>query len=240
MRVHRPLVTVLVALVALAFGFLAAAQLRAEVIVPGNRVARGEALVRTVTDLERTNSTERMRVASLRSEVADLESAAARRSDSDRQLAQEVQDLRSHAGLTPVHGPGVSIDLANGIPGPDIEGRTAYLVNFEDVQDVVNVLFAGGAEAVAVNGHRVTPATAFGGSGSAVVVDQSEPLGSPFRIAAVGNRNGMEQALADPAALGGLRNRARSYGLRLTIAGSPDISLPPSDASVEPSYARPG
>ena len=239
MALRRPLVTVLVALVALAFGFLAAAQLRAELIVPGNRVARDQALVRTVTDLEKTNAASRLKVAGLRTEVSDLESAATRRSDADRQLAQEVQDLRAHAGLTPVHGPGVAVDLANGVPGPGIEGRTAYLINFEDIQDVVNLLFAGGAEAVAVNGHRITPASAFGGSGGAVVVDQSEPLGSPFRIAAVGNRNGMEQALAAPAALGGLRNRVRSYGVRLAITGSADLSLPASDASVEPTYARP-
>lgn len=239
MATRRPLAILLVALVALLFGFLVAAQLRAQLIVPGNRLARNEALVRSVQDLERSNQDERARVAALRGEVAGLETDEARRSDDARRLAQQVNDLRAHAGLTALHGPGVSVGVANGRPGPDLQGRTAYLVSFEDIQDVVNVLFAGGAEAVAVNGRRVTPGTAFAGSGDAVVVDQSGPLASPFRVVAVGDRGRMEQVLADPAALGNLRDRSRRYGLELTVAGSPDLSVPASDSSLEPRFAEP-
>lgn len=239
MATRRPLAILLVALVALLFGFLVAAQLRAQLIVPGNRLARSEALIRSVQDLERSNQDERARVAALRGDVAGLESDAARRSDDARRLAQQVDDLRAHAGLTALHGPGVTVVVANGRPGPDIQGRNAYLVSFEDVQDVVNALFAGGAEAVAVNGRRVTPETAFAGSGDAVVVDQSEPLSSPFRVVAIGDRGRMEQVLADPASLGDLRDRSRRYGLELTIAGSPDLSVPASDSSLEPRFAQP-
>ena len=239
MATRRPLAILLVALVALLFGFLVAAQLRSQLIVPGNRVARNDALVRTVQDLERTNQDERARVSSLRGDISGLEADEARRSDGARRLAQQVDDLRAHAGLTALHGPGVTVEVANGRPGPDIQARTAYLVNFEDVQDVVNTLFAGGAEAVAVNGHRVTPETAFAGSGGAVVIDQSGPLSSPFRIVGIGDRGRMEQVLADPASLGDLRDRSRRYGLELSVSGSPDLSVPASDASLEPRYAEP-
>lgn len=239
MASRRPLAVLLVALVALLFGFLVAAQLRAELIVPGNRLARNQALVRSVQDLDRSNQDERARVAALRAEVAALEADAAHRSDDARRLAQQVDDLRAHAGLTVLHGPGVTVEIADGRPGPDVQGRTAYLVSFEDVQDVVNVLFAGGAEAVAVNGHRVTPESAFAGSGGAVVVDQSGPLASPFRVVAVGDRGRMEQVLADPSSLGDLRDRSRRYGLELSIAGSPDLTVPAADSSLEPRFAQP-
>lgn len=238
MAKRRTLGYLLVAVAALAFGFLLAAQLRTQLLVPGNQVARNAALVRSVQDLERVNAGDRSRVAQLRRQVDALEAAAARRSNSTQALAQEVQDLRAHAGLTPLRGPGVTVMLANGQPGPDFQGRSAYLVNFEDVQDVVNTLYDGGAEGVAVNGHRVTPASAFGGSGSSVVVDQSEPLTSPFRITAVGNRGGMEQLLAQPAVLGDLRDRSRRYGLELVVTGSPDLTLPASDSGLMPRHAR--
>ena len=239
MRTRRPLATLLVALTALVFGFLVAAQLRAQLIVPGNRVARTESLVRTVQDLERANASERDRLQRLRVEIASLEAAAAQRSESARTAAQQVGELRQHAGLTPLRGPGVTVELGNGRPGADAESRSAYLVNFQDLQDVTNVLFASGAEAVAVNGHRVTPTTAFEGSGSAVVVDQSGPLSSPFRVVAVGNRSQMEQDLADPAALGDLRNRQRRYGLAVAVTGSPELTVPAAGASLEPRHAQP-
>src|SRR5579859_4095131 len=111
---RRLLAALVVALVALLFGFLLAAQLHSQLLVPGNRVARDQALVRSVQDLERSNQDERTRLAALRAEVDALESAAARRSESTRQLAQEVDDLRAHAGLTPLRGPGVTVRIANG------------------------------------------------------------------------------------------------------------------------------
>ncbi len=228
----------LVAATALAFGFLLAAQLRTQLLVPTNQVARDTALVRSVQELERINAGDRARVAALRQQIADLEAAAARRSEGAQRLNLEVQDLRAHAGLTPLKGPGVTVELADGRPGSDLSGQSGYRVNFQDVQDVVNALYAGGAEGVAVNGHRVTPASSFAGSAASVVIDQSEPLTSPFRVVAVGNRNQMEQLLAQPSVLGDLRNRGRRYGVGLTVTGAPDLSLPSADSSLSPRYAQ--
>jgi hypothetical protein len=59
--------------------------------------------------------------------------------------------------------PGVTVLLANGVPGPESGGQTRYLVNFQDVQDVVNLLFSQGAEGVSANGRRITPVTAYSG-----------------------------------------------------------------------------
>ena len=36
-----------------------------------------------------------------------------------------------------MHGPGVTVVLRNRVPRPDTGGQTRYLVNFQDVQDVV-------------------------------------------------------------------------------------------------------
>src|SRR5260370_8287982 len=86
-----------------------------------------------------------------------------------------------------MHGPGVAIDLANGVPGPDIGAQASYLVNFQDVQDIVNLLFAQGAEGVAVNGRRITPLTAYSGSAGEVVIAQRPPPSSPIPVISLGH-----------------------------------------------------
>src|SRR5438270_7501213 len=123
----------LVALVALAVGFLLAGQVKAQLLTPSNQVARNQALVRSVQDLERTNSSDRQEIASLRDQISALEAAAAGRSDTTRALQSVVADLRQHAGLTPIHGPGVKVVLTGGPSGGDPTGHARYLVTFQDV-----------------------------------------------------------------------------------------------------------
>ena len=234
MSSRRLLSLVVVGLVALATGFLVASQVKAELLsTPSSQLARYQALVRSVQDLEQTNQTLRGRIALLRQDIAALEADAAQQSATTRDLQGQVADLRAHAGLTPMHGPGVEVDLANGIPAPDTSGQPGYLVNYQDVQDVVNLLFARGAEAVAVNGRRITPLSAFSGSAGAVVVDQGPPLRAPIRILAVGDRNQMIEALDSPSSLPDIRARQVRFQLALSVSGSPDVTLPAYDSSLQ-------
>ncbi len=222
-----------VAAVALATGFLVAGQVKAQLLTPSNQVARYQALVRSVQDLEATNADSRRRIATLRSQIDALEADAASRSAATQTLQNQVADLRAHAGLTAMHGPGVEVDLANGVPGPATGGATGYLVNFQDVQDVVNLLFAQGAEGVAVNGRRITPLTSYSGSAGEVVIDQGPPLSSPLKVIAVGDRNRMFAALDDASALPDIRARQVQFQLRVAFFGSPDLALPAYDSSLQ-------
>jgi uncharacterized protein YlxW (UPF0749 family) len=223
----------LVALVALAVGFLLAGQVKAQLLTPSNQVARNQALVHSVQDLERTNDDDRRQIAALRAEISALEAQAAGRSDTTRALQDVVADLRAHAGLTPIHGPGVKVALVSGPPGNDPTGQTRYLVTFQDVQDLVNLLFAAGAEGISVSGRRITPLSSFSGSEGEVVIDQGPPLFSPIEIDAVGDRNRMVTALEDPNLLPSLRVRQVQFGIGLTATGEPDLALPAYDASLE-------
>lgn len=229
----------LVALVALATGFVLVGQVKAQLLTPSNQVARYQALVRSVQDLEATNASERGRIAGLRGQIDALEAAAAQRSAGTQALQSQVADLRAHAGLVAMHGPGVEVDLSNGVPGPVSGGQTGYLVNFQDVQDVVNLLFDQGAEAVAVSGRRITPLTAYSGSAGQVVIDQGPPLSSPIQILAVGDRNRMFSALEDPSALPDLRARQVQFDVQLHVTGSPDLLLPAYDSSLLTPHVAP-
>jgi uncharacterized protein YlxW (UPF0749 family) len=230
---RRAIGLALVALVALVIGFVLADQVRTQLLTPSNQVARYQALVRSVQELEATNADDRRQIADLRSQIATLEAAAAGRSATTQALQNQVADLRGHAGLVAVHGPGVEVMLRNGVAGPNAGAQTGYLVNFQDVQDVVNLLFAEGAEAVAVNGRRLTPLSSFSGSGGEIVVDQGPPITSPVKVDAIGDRNRMEAALDDSSALPDIRARQVQFALHLTFEGLPDILLPAYDSSLQ-------
>lgn len=228
-----------VAAVALATGFLVAGQAKVQLLTPSNQLARYQALVRSVQELEAANAESRRKIAALRAQIDALEAAAAQRSATTQALQGKVADLRARAGLTLLHGPGVEVDLADGVPGPDSGGEAGYLVNFKDVQDLVNLLFAQGAEGIAVNGHRITPLSYFSGSGGEVIVDQGPPLTAPIKVQAVGNRTRMEAALDNPSVLPDIRAREVQFQLQVSFSGSPNISLPAYDSSLDTRHVSP-
>jgi uncharacterized protein YlxW (UPF0749 family) len=228
-----------VAAVALATGFLVAGQAKVQLLTPSNQLARYQALVRNVQELEAANAESRQKIAALRAQIDALEAAAAQRSATTQALQGRVADLRARAGLTRLHGPGVEVDLANGVPGLDTTGDAGYLVSFKDVQDLVNLLFAQGAEGIAVNGRRITPLSYFSGSGGEVVVDQGPPLTAPIKVQAVGNRTRMEAALDNPSVLPDIRAREVQYQLQVSFRGSPDMSLPAYDSSLDTRHVSP-
>jgi uncharacterized protein YlxW (UPF0749 family) len=222
-----------VAAVALATGFLVAGQVKVQLLTPSNQVARYQALVRSVQQLEASNADSRHKIATLRSQINAMEAIAAQRSAATHALQNQVADLRAHAGLTTLHGPGVEVDLANGVPGLDSSSEPGYLVNFKDVQDLVNLLFARGAEGIAVNGRRITPLSAFSGSEGQVIIDQGPPVTAPIKLLAVGDRNRMEAALSDPSVLSDIRAREVQFQLQVNFSGGPDLALPAFDSSLD-------
>jgi uncharacterized protein YlxW (UPF0749 family) len=228
-----------VALVALAVGFLIAGQVKAQLLTPSNQVGRNQALIHSVQDLERTNQDDRQKIADLRAQIDALEADAANQSEATRALTATVDSLRAHAALTPMHGPGLQVDLSNGDPSTDPTGQARYLVNYQDVQDVVNLLWAAGAEGIAVSGRRITPISSFSGSEGEVVVDQGPPLFSPIEVVAVGDRNGMQVALGDVSQLQSLRIRVVQFSVGMKVTGLADAQLPAYDASLEIPYVKP-
>jgi uncharacterized protein YlxW (UPF0749 family) len=238
---RQHLVSILVvAAVAMATGFLVAGQVKVQLLTPSNQVARYQALVRSVQDLEATNAASRRRIAALRAQIDALEADASRRSAATQALQSQVADLRAHAGLTTLHGPGVEVDLGNGIAGPDQGVPPGYLVNFQDVQDIANLLFAHGAEGISVNGRRITPLSAFAGTAGQVIIDQGPPISSPLKVLAVGDRARMEAALNDPSAVPDIRAREVQFQLQLTFHSGPDVNLPAYDSSLEIPHVIPG
>lgn len=108
---------------------------------------------------------------------------------------QQLQQEEVNAGLTEVKGYGVRITLddsptrANAKDDPDY-----YVIHEEYIRQIVNWLWNGGAEAIAVNGQRVTSNTEVFCSGSYIQINGTRQM-APYIIEAVGDVHNLQSAL---------------------------------------------
>lgn len=173
--------------------------------------------------------------AQLRREVTAVRAQALGQDDRGRAAADQVAALELATGGVAVRGPGLVVtlddapdtrdDVAAGRGGQLGDGR----IYDRDLQDVVNALWGAGAEAVAVNGQRLTAQTAIRSAGEAVLVD-FRPLSPPYALHAVGDVDQMEPAFADGPTARRFQTWTSLYGLGFDIARSADLHLPAAAA----------
>lgn len=135
-------------------------------------------------------------VTRLREDKTRLEKAMGSRNEEADALNKSLQDTKIYAGLVPVEGPGIKIVLSDaknpgGIVTPD------NTIHDADVLKVVNELWAAGAEAVAVNNHRVVIKSSFRCVGPVIHVD-NVPIASPVTILAIGDADALYGGLNLP------------------------------------------
>ncbi|MGI5424473.1 DUF881 domain-containing protein [Streptomyces sp. CA-179760] len=138
------------------------------------------------------------------------------------------------SGAAAVHGPGVKLvvnDAKDTGAGGDGDPREASgfsdtgRVRDRDMQRVVNGLWESGAEAVSINGQRLTALSAIRAAGDAILVD-NKPLVPPYTVLAVGDGQRLStrfQNSADGLYLNALQE---SYGVRTAISAEDDLRLP--------------
>jgi len=100
----------------------------------------------------------------------------------------QLKDLESQTGLAPVRGSGAKITLRDG-PAPvnalTGEKNTAGQVKDTDLQLATNALWSLGAEAIAINGQRLTATSTIRQAGEAILVD-FRPVSTPYEVVAIG------------------------------------------------------
>jgi uncharacterized protein YlxW (UPF0749 family) len=138
------------------------------------------------------------------------------------------------SGATAVHGPGVRLvvnDAKEASTGSaDNPRETAGFsdtgrVRDRDMQRVVNGLWAAGAEAVSINGQRLTALSAIRAAGDAILVD-NKPLVPPYTVLAVGDGQRLSTRFQNGADGLYLHALEDNYGIRATIAVESDLRLP--------------
>ncbi|WP_330341267.1 DUF881 domain-containing protein [Streptomyces sp. NBC_00557] len=139
------------------------------------------------------------------------------------------------SGATAVHGPGVKLvvddakEASTGGDGTNPRETSGFSdtgrVRDRDMQRVVNGLWASGAEAVSINGQRLTALSAIRAAGDAILVD-NRPLVPPYTVLAVGDGKRLSTGFQNSADGLYLHALEQNFGIRATISVQGDLRLP--------------
>jgi uncharacterized protein YlxW (UPF0749 family) len=173
--------------------------------------------------------------ARLRAELQQVRVQALGEGARGRSTAAQVASLELVTGGVAVHGPGLVVtldDAPNASSGTGL-ARGGQVGNGRiydrDIQEVVNSLWAVGAEAITINGQRLTAQTAIRSAGEAVLVD-FRPLSPPYVLRAVGNVEAMEPAFADGPIARRFTTWTSLYGIGFQVTRSQNLQLPAAGA----------
>ena len=195
---------------------------------------RGE-LVKQVNAARNQLAANQSRLADLRAEAANLESRALRNDTSARGLLAKLELLRVKTGTIPVTGPGVRM-VVDDAPGAD-SARNQVLDT--DLQRLVNGVWEAGAEAVALNGERLTNLSTIRQAGGAITVN-SRSLRRPYVITAIGNPNTLPARFAETSSGQAWLDLQREVGLQLDIEPASSLTLPGAEISLRYANQEPG
>jgi uncharacterized protein YlxW (UPF0749 family) len=172
----------------------------------------------------------------LRAQVAHEREAALADSEAGQQTAEELRKLESVTGLGRVTGPGLVVTVGDGPPPKDpVTGEPTGepdlgRVQDRDLQELVNALWRSGAEAIAIDGQRLTPTSTIRLAGEAVLVEL-RPVTSPYRIEAIGDPDGLDSEFNGSGIARRFRSYIQRYEMTFKVSRAGKLSLAASPGS---------
>ncbi len=185
------------------------------------------------TEQERTDILQNTVVA-LDTEVANLEDLRLESSDSGRKIREDLQRVQAVAGPMAVTGPGVVVTITDG--PEDIAGDGLAKVLDLDLQQVINGLWHAGAEAISINGQRLTTLTAIRMANQVNLVNY-QPIASPYEISAIGDARTLGSRFSEGPGGQWLRAVNVEAGIESSVSSEESLTLP--GVSTQLSHARP-
>lgn len=223
--------TVLLVVTSVLLGFLmtvAAIQLRAP--DPATAEARAE-LMERVRAASALGDAHAEHIEVLRAEVGGLEQAALEKATTegeDDPAAEELRRASVGAGSTAMVGPGVRVVLDDA-PVPENDPQAPATSNnrvlSHDLQVLVNGLWSAGAEAMSINGQRLTSTSSIRFAGEAIVVD-FRGLNRPYEVVAIGPPDLMTDELTTRATGAYLADLRDTYGILASVVAEDEVTVP--------------
>ena len=167
----------LIALVCVLIGFMIAVQFRT---AQDGKGSLSQQRIEEISD--RLLQTEHERD-ELGEELRKMQAAAA-----DAGNKQDQEMLRYRAALVPLEGEGVIVHMDDSAkPVKAGENPNLYVIHDDDLLRVINELRAAGAEAISVNGQRLTGISEIRCAGPTLSVNNVRSS-APFEIRAIGDK----------------------------------------------------
>lgn len=164
---------------------------------------------------------EQDRQASIREENAALEETLVNLGGELGETQSTVTDLEASTGFRAVSGEGIQIRFDN-LPDSDPDNDW---VRDSDIAALANALWEVGAEAVAVNGQRLT---AVGGIRNVrrVVQISSQAIAPPYTVIAIGDRDQLAADLLDTTSGAEFFGLAQQYGWDPVTRSMAEVRVP--------------
>jgi uncharacterized protein YlxW (UPF0749 family) len=175
----------------------------------------------------------RDRAADLRAELATAETTLAEAQDDvlnttaeGEALRTELDQLELTSGAAAVVGPGLVVTLDDAAVERDGDTNLDDTrVQDIDVRQVLNGLWSAGAEAISIDGTRVTSRTSIRAAGDALFADLA-PLRPPYEIRAIGNPETLGPRFLDSAGASWLQVLAATYGIEFEVSTASTVEIP--------------
>jgi len=175
-------------------------------------------------------------VTTLDGQVTQARDKALSVTDRDGALRAKLATLEQVDGAVAVQGTGVRVVLDDAPSSHDAGRDGSGIIVDSDLQRTVNGLFVAGAQAVSINGQRLTAQTAIRSAGGAILVDY-RALSPPYTVDAIGPPTMGASFIAGPTA-DLFRTDHLLYGLGFTVYDHQRLTLAPA-ANVVVRYAHP-
>ena len=198
----------------------AVAALQTTRAAPALQLERTE-LINRVQNAEREQDQLRGRVTSLTQEIATLRAAALGDDDAARSVETRIDALDAVVGNVGVAGPGVLI-VVDDSPSATADARDRVLDI--DLQVLANGLWEAGAEAISINGHRLSNLTAIRSAGDAITVNYRS-LTRPYRIEAIGDLRTLQARFVESSAGAWWNDLAQNRQMRYEISDVKQLDL---------------
>lgn len=200
-----------------------------------------------LSDLVRQAQTEVDRAARTRDELAaqveELQETAAGTDTRVAEVLTESRALADAAGLTELSGRGVVVTLTDA--PRDADGKYPagaspddLVVHQQDVQSVLNALWAGGADAVAMQDQRIVNTSAPRCIGNTLLL-HGRTYSPPYVVTAIGDPARLAATLANEPGIKMFKQYAVRYGLGYTQQQSAALTVPAYTGQLHTEYARP-
>ena len=178
-------------------------------------------LVKQVNSRKSELNAKRAQATSLTREVAALQDSNLNATNQGRAVRSRLDRLGVSSGSVPVKGPGIRV-VVDDAPGATEDKQQ---VLDQDLQKLVNALWLVGAEAISINGQRVTNLTAIREGGSAITVNFVS-MKRPYTVSAIGNKNQMAAKLLDTDGGRTWLTLRASFGLKFDVTSEDSMTLP--------------
>lgn len=211
----------------------------------GTTASRNKAqLIAQIQSRQAHGDAQTQAVGTLRAQIKGYQDAALGTQQSS--LTDELAALGLLTGDVAAAGPGLTLTIddapsAKANPGADPRntgGTNNGRVTSLDLQILCNGLWQAGAEAISINGQRLTARSAIRFAGQAILVDY-RPLTTPYVVTAIGDRQDLAARFAEGAAGSYLTALKSNYSIPASVATSARVEVPRS-AVLDVTSAHPG